>query len=37
MKHIHQLVNYYNKTITSYTTNIFTLTFWSLWETEMSR
>jgi len=37
MKNIPRLVNYYNKTITSHTTNIFTLTFWSLPETFIRR
>ena len=37
MKHILRLVNYYNKTITSHTTNIFTLTFRSLPETFIRR
>jgi len=37
IKHILRLVSYYNKTITSHTTNIFVLTFWSLPETFMRR
>ena len=37
IKHILRLVSYYNKTITSHTTNIFTLTFRSLAETFMKR
>jgi len=36
-KHIVRLVNYYIKTITSHTTNIFTLTFRSLPETFIRR